>query len=246
MSNYGHNDDSAERRDVEIALLQAMYPSELTWLQQRQELTYKSEAGGSLTIRVSDQYPTGSRPDLIQAFDADKDDIREIVRQKIDSLDLPIGEEILDSIVQAFDEVIRNHQVAVRDTAAASTSNKGSLDQQTHKTVIVWLHHLLNTNKRKLALNPSVSMDQISGVTKPGYPGVLVYTGVTQAVDAHVSELKNQRWQAFQVRLEEVGKSAWTFSHGSCIKEVESMSEVAQSILQDDRRQEFLEAVGIK
>lgn len=239
------DDDYVSRRDAEIALLEAMYPSEITWHEQRQELTYTPQAGGSLTLRVPDEYPGEVHPVLIQACDFGKDDIRTIFRTRVDSLVLPIGEEILDTIIQAFEEVVGERQDASNAIVAASNDRHKS-DQPANKTVIIWLHHLLNTNKRKLALNPSNDINQISGVTKPGYPGVLVYSGVIHAVDAHVSELKNQRWQAFQVRLEEVGKNTWTFSHGSNIKEVESMSEVAQSILQDDNRRDFLEAVGIK
>lgn len=246
MSNHIRDDGCIERREAEIALLQAMYPSEMTWHEQRQEITYKPETGGSLTIRVPDGYPGEAQPILIQAFGMSKDDIRDIIRERIASLSLPCGEEMLDSVIQLFDEVVREREEASKLAALALENHHSSLEQVTYKTVVIWLHHLLNTNKRKLALNPSNAMDQIFGLTKPGYPGILVYSGATYAVDAHVSELRNQRWQAFQIRLEEPGESRWTFSHGQGIKEVESMSEVARNISQEHHRQEFLEAVGIK
>lgn len=246
MSNSTHDDICVGRHEAEIALLQAMYPSDMTWHEQRQEINYRPETGGSLTIRVPDEYPAEAQPVLIQAFDVSKDDIRDLIRDRVASLSLPHGEEVLDSIIQVFEEVVREREEASKVATLAHEDHRNGLKQVTYKTVIIWLHHLLNTNKRKLALNPSNGMDQINGVTKPGYPGILIYSGASDAVDAHVSELKNQRWQAFQIRLEEIVESKWTFSHSYGIKEVESMSEVAQSISHEQHRQEFLEATGIK
>lgn len=245
MSIHSQDDTCSERREAEIALLQAMYPSDVTWHEQRQELLYKSETGGSIILRVPDEYPSAAQPVVIQAFDIGKDDIRDTIQKRIASLASREGDEILDAIIQAFDEVVRDRREASNIVARANDHRHGS-DQVNYKTVVVWLHHLLNTNKRKLAMNPSNSVNQIAGVTKPGYPGILVYSGVAHAVDAHVSELKNQRWQAFQVRLDQVNESMWAFSHGPGIQEVESMSEVAQSISAEAQRQEFLQAVGIK
>lgn len=246
MSSHSQRDEQNERRKAEIALLQAMYPSDVTWHGQRQEVTYKPELGGTLTLRIADDYPGDSQPTLIEALDRNKDDIRNIVRKEIDDLGLSTGEEILDAIIQAFEEVTSERQEATDASNPLSDSNENSVSNDMYKTVIIWLHHLLNTNKRKLALNPSVNMDQVSGITKPGYPGILVYSGTTAAVDAHVSELRNQRWQAFQIRLEDVSEDMWVFSHGHGIKELESMSELTQSISSQDHRQTFLKAIGIK
>jgi hypothetical protein len=119
----------------------------------------------------------------------------------------------------------------------------------TSKTVIVWLHHLLNTNKRKLALSPPPSATPVSGCTKPGYPGILIYSGPASAVLEHINTLKAQNWQAFQVRYEE--EELWTFSHGHGVKEMESMSDIVKSVGIEDhvgkkQKEEFLKAVGIK
>lgn len=246
MSDHSQHDEQNERREAEIALLQAMYPSDMTWHEQRQEITYKAELGGTLILRIPDDYPEENQPTLIEALDRNKDDIRNIVRKRIDDLGVSNGEEILDAIIQAFEEVISERQEATEASSILTDSNKDPGGNDTYKTVIIWLHHLLNTNKRKLALKPSINMDQVSGITKPGYPGILVYSGTTAAIDAHVSELRNQRWQAFQIRLEDVSEDTWVFSHGHGIKELESMSEVTQSISSQDNRQTFLKAVGIK
>lgn len=246
MSDHPQQDEQDERREAEIALLQAMYPSDITWHEQRREITYKPESGGSLTIRIPDNYPGEVQPTLIEALDRNKGDIRNTFRKRIDDLELPIGEEVLDAIIQAFEDITNELQEATKASDTERSKKEAANSSTSYKTVIVWLHHLLNTNKRKLALSPSINMDQVSGITKPGYPGILVYSGTIAAVDAHVSELKNQRWQAFQVRLEDVSEDTWRFAHGSGIRELESMSEATQSILSKDNQQAFLKAVGIK
>jgi len=106
--------------------------------------------------------------------------------------------------------------------------------------VIIWLHHLLNTNKRKQALSPPAG---VSGVTKPGYPGVLIYAGPYDLVHEHVNELKGLNWQAFQVRLED--DEAWIFAHGSGVREMEAMKDVVAAI-GDQRKDLFMEAMRMK
>lgn len=248
MSSHTPDNDGAERREAELALLEAMYPSEISWHEQRQEITYKPETGGSLVVRVPDGYPGATQPELIQVFDVTKEDIRDIFRKKVNDLLLTNEGEVLDAIIQAYDDLLHEQQETSVATTPALTDGKLVREHElmTYKTVVVWLHHLLNTNKRKLALSPTADLGQISGLTKPGYPGILVYSGTALAVDAHIVELKNQHWQAFQVRLEEVSESAWSFQHATSIRELESMSDVVQAILSDEQRQKFLEAVGIK
>ncbi|KAL2429953.1 hypothetical protein ABEF95_013460 [Exophiala dermatitidis] len=200
------------------------------------------------------------------------------------------------------------------------------------KTVIIWLHHLLALSKRKLAVTPSTtahthtttgtlssssSSSGISGLTKPGYPGIMIFSGPRDLVDAHVAQLKGLNWQAFQVRYDsdedgivassgtggqsrgggkldtaqkDMGTdkqnhkqkqkdkekqqqkqshtrnksgekptthgesqgipgsgSEWHFSHGQGkIVEVETMAEVVKAIVDDDKKEIFLRAVGVK
>lgn len=233
--------DALGRQEAELALIQAMYP-EANWNAKRQELTYRPEAGGTLTLRLPKDYPGKSTPELVSATAKDKTDLRDLAQHKIYALDLPPDEEALDSILQAFDELVKNqHASRPVDQISAKTSSKPSF-----KTVIIWLHHLLNTNKRKLALNPSVNSDAVQGITKPGYPGVLIYSGTADAVDAHVAELKDQRWQAFQVRFDEPGDSPWRFLSPGRVVEVETMAEVTKNIQDDANRQTFLKAIGVK
>jgi len=230
-----------ERREAELALLQAIYPSEIQWSEQRQELTYRAGEGGTLVVRLPNDYPGSSNPVLVSATGCDKTDLRDATRDRMTAMNIQPAEEILDALVQAFEELVmqRRAQSPVENPMPADAP------KVKFRTVVIWLHHLLNTNKRKLALNPTVNSNAIKGIAKPGYPGVLLYSGQAGAVEEHVAELKNQRWQAFQVRLDEPGDIPWCFLSPG-ISEVQTMAEVSQSIQGEGNRQAFLKAIGVK
>ncbi|RYP48698.1 hypothetical protein DL768_005478 [Monosporascus sp. mg162] len=127
--------------------------------------------------------------------------------------------------------------------------------------VLVWLHHLLTTNKRKLALNPlssssSAAAAAVSGLATPGYPDVLVFSGPAAAVDVYASDIRAQRWQAFQARYDSKlddggvddgdGGAAWAFEHGTGVREAETTSELARGISDPRRRELFLGVIRVK
>jgi len=237
---------AGERQEAELALLTAMYPDSLEWNEKRQELTYRNEEGGVLTLRLPRDYPGKSTPELVTATGKDKTDLRDLARSRMVAMENPPDEEALDAIIQAFDELVKQRsQISQKVGLSVDQLSAKKTSKPTCKTVVVWLHHLLNTNKRKLALNPSVNSGAVKGITKPGYPGVLVYSGTTDAVEAHVAELKNQRWAAFQVRFDEPSESPWDFATAG-ILEVESMSEVTKNIVGEINKQAFLKAIGVK
>ena len=244
--NMASTDDESSwksRQAAEVDLLQAMYPDQISWHEQRQELTYISGFGGSINLRLDDGYPERGQPTLIRASDTKKQDRRDETNTAIRALGLSEDEEMLDAIIQSFEDLL-SKQV----TEDLKPNNILTCDTATEncKTTIIWLHHLLNTNKRKLATNPTSRPADIVGITKPGYPGVLVYSGKAGAVDEHVAELKVQRWQAFQIRLEETTEAPWTFTHECGIKEVEGMADVASAISNEACRGNFLKAMNIK
>lgn len=227
--------DQDDRLAAELSLLSAIYPEQLHYHEKGREVNYRTE-GASLQVRLPDRYLADALPEVLSAS-AGKADLRGTLKQRIAEYDT--GEEVLDSVVLAFNELVdaEAHGVQVQDQA-----NSGHESQhEGEATVIVWLHHLLNTNKRKQALSPS--SPDVCGVTKPGYPGVLLYSGPAKAVHEHVNELKQQNWQAFQVRLET--DEAWTFAHGKGVREVEAMKEVVAEV-GDERKETFLEAMRIK
>lgn len=249
------SDDEPPRLATEIELLEAMYPGQAHYSPKSRELKFTHDSHASLLLRLPENYPESGSPDIISAVDASRNDVRAQTKDAVKELSLVSGEEALDAIIAAFQQILET--AASQSDARTQASNKHShpISEQdtstTPKTVIIWLHHLLNTNKRKLALSPT----SLSGLTKPGYPGILVYSGPSKAVTEHVTVLKAQNWQAFNVRYEETEE--WTFAHGKGVREVETMAEVAKGVecaghgseiekRGRKQKEEFLKAVGIK
>jgi hypothetical protein len=159
------------------------------------------------------------------------------------------GDSCLDAVIAEFSELLdvlesdkceeSRQREALEEQANSTVSEQG-------KTVIIWLHHLLATSKRKQALSPEgLDSASITGITKPGYPGVLIFSGPAAAVDTHVQALKHLRWQAFQVRYE--AYETWEFKHGNGIIEVETLGEVVTELEKVVKGKEtFMEALKIK
>jgi hypothetical protein len=236
--------DAEERLDNELALVLAMYPDQVTWDAHSREATFRLP-NASLKLRLQDDYLTTGRPVIVSAS-VGKSDISDQVRERIMEEFRP-GEEILDSTIMIFDELAAHHELEASSQSpeeelsySSATSYGSESSGGGDATIVVWLHHLLNTNKRKLALSPDPS---VSGITKPGYPGVLVYSGPAKAVREHVNDLKGQNWAAFQVRLEV--DEAWEFSHGSGVREVEAMGDVVAAV-GEARKADFMQAMKIK
>ncbi|RYP71280.1 hypothetical protein DL769_004717 [Monosporascus sp. CRB-8-3] len=278
MAEEGEAPAADARLAAELDLLSAMYPSAISFSPRGREVKYAvreepATAGtGTLLLRLPDRYPeAGGLPDVLQASGGPphgEEDLRSRTRDAIADLNLPPDEEALDAIVLAFRELLGSRSGSGAGAGAGSSKDeRGELaatgrrrgeEGRRCKTVVVWLHHLLNANKCKLALNPSPSSDAaVSGLAKPGYPGVLVFSGPAAAVDARVSGLRAQRWQAFQVRYDSElddggggddgdGGAAWPFEHGTGVREVESMSDLARGISDPRHRELFLGVIGVK
>ena len=231
--------EDEDRFTMELELLEAMYPEQITYDARSRDLRFTVD-GALLELRIPETYPESGFPDVMGARDAQKKDLRERARLAIKDLGLTAGEEALDAIIASFQSLLE----ACSDASHAVTETMCLSDAPglpiPDKTVIIWLHHLLALTKRKLALSPT----SISGITKPGYPGVMLFSGPATDVTEHVNTLKAENWQAFQVRYEE--EEMWEFEHGKGIREVETMGEVVKALQSEKRREEFLKAVGIK
>ena len=274
-------EDSSEpsfRLETELALLQQMYPDHITFNSKSRDFKYTSpnSPNATLVLRLPQNYPVDEEePQIISASDRARNDIRNKIQEAFDTIGSDEqGSEILDVLVHHFEEVaveaMQANLAAVSDEQSDSTNRKGvesgmkSVSQP--KTVIIWTHHLLNTSKRKLAITPSYSTIRvadhgqlvpvdISGITKPGYPGIMIFSGRSDLVDAHVKELRDQMWRAFQVRydtteelkLRDQMTKEWEFACcRSKIVEVETMSEIVQNIVDEENKRIFLKAVGLK
>jgi hypothetical protein len=232
------------RLETELELLDAMYPEQASYTSKARELKYTQD-GALLQLRIPESYPESGLPDVIAASDASKTDLRASTKAAIKELGLADGEEALDAVIAAFQQVLESSKTT---EAQRNTTSNNPAEHDASKTVIIWLHHLLALTKRKLALSPTA----LSGITKPGYPGVMIFSGPSSAVTEHVNTLKAENWQAFQVRYEE--DSLWKFSHGKGVQEVETMAEVVKAVSLDTagsekgaaQKAEFLKAVGIK
>ncbi|GAW17924.1 hypothetical protein ANO14919_073930 [Xylariales sp. No.14919] len=251
--------EAAERFGAELDLLLAMYPDSLGFSPKARELKYSHRHDESsakppavLILRLPDTYPLSGLPEVISATGHYREDLRSATKAAFCSIGAPAGEEVLDALLLAFRDLVSSQESLHRNTALQEASRPKSSETNVpaNRTVIIWLHHLLNTNKRKLALNPSMVGSDISGITKPGHPGVLIFSGESSAVESHVVELRNQRWQAFQIRYDTDNAGApseiWQFKHGAGICEVGAMSDVAQSIVDPALKEVFLGSIGVK
>ncbi|KAI1332536.1 hypothetical protein F5Y16DRAFT_118648 [Xylariaceae sp. FL0255] len=263
--------EAAERLEAELELLFAMYPESLHWSPKARELKYahisddatQADTPISLLLRIPDAYPVEGFPQVISATGKWKEDLRTAATERFRGVEAstPASEEVIDALLLTFEDLVSGQVKPAQQANAAndkagvdSHPKKDEQSQSANRTVVIWLHHLLNTNKRKLALNPSVESAKISGITKPGYPGVLIFSGERSAVNSHISELRKQKWQAFQIRFDSDGfdrekerkVECWSFAHGKGIREVESMSDVTQDIVGEEEREVFLSCIGVK
>ena len=227
----------AERLRNELALLESMYPERVHVDHQAREVKYKTDVG-ALELRLPADYLISELPEVLSAH-AGKVDLRTSLKDSLK--EFVTGEEVLDSVILAFNDLAESAVTLSHAQKVEENRPEGSTAGKPKATIVVWLHHLLNTNKRKQALSPP--SPGVSGVTKPGYPGVLIYSGPAKAVHEHVNELKQLNWAAFQVRLEVAEE--WTFAHGAGVKEVEAMKEVVAEV-GSGRKELFMEAMRMK
>ncbi|KAJ1642728.1 hypothetical protein IWQ61_010597, partial [Dispira simplex] len=136
-----------------------------------------------------------------------------------------------------------------------SPSPPSALDR-TLTRVVLWMHHLLSTTKRKQICQWALELD-LFGISKPGYPGVLIAEGPTDAINEYIRRLKALRWQALVVRWEDtvpvppectdIG-DAYKIAPvlGQCgIREVETMSQISELMERAGLKHAFLTALKI-
>lgn len=310
--------------------------------------------GGTLTLRLPGSYlavdaaaadgdddigddtdDDSGLPEVITARDGSNDDIRnETRRMMMVDLELRHGEEVLDQVLMAFDDLVdargggdgghhddHDHDHDYEEGDGDGGQNQSHQSHQSHhgqdvktsppqyqnsrpktKTVIIWLHHLLATSKRKLATSPPTAIatatattrttskgtgtstststkpspttttttTSLSGVSKPGYPGILIYSGARDLVDAHVRDLRALKWQAFQVRWDSAEEeeeeeeerrrgemdeeedtrgmtTEWEFTHDKGkVVEVATMAELVGAVVREKHRKVVLGVLGVK
>lgn len=130
-------------------------------------------------------------------------------------------EERLNELIESFIDSIPTHTPSAQSSAEATVPEQ-SVRQQPTFIIIIWFHHLLSTTKRKNIL----ALEALRGISKPGYPGILVLQGPKNDVAEALSELKAMRWQAMQVR----GEIECTKNLESGLHAVETVAEVVKRI----------------
>jgi hypothetical protein len=128
------------------------------------------------------------------------------------------SEERLNEIIESFIDSIPTHTPSAQSSAEATVPEQSV--RQPNFVIIIWFHHLLSTTKRKNIL----ALESLRGISKPGYPGILVLQGPKNDLDEALSELKAMRWQAMQVR----GEIECSEHLESGLREVETVAEVVK------------------
>lgn len=236
MSSPSHHED---RLTDEITLLLSIYPEEVNYTAHSREIHYKID-NSTLILRIPSGYPEKEKPEVLVAgtdgISHEHRDVRDVIKSIIS--EQAEGEECLDAIISAFNDLL----FFPDDDSSTHSSSTSPMPTtpQTKKTVVIYLHHLLALSKRKTILAPD---DEISGISKPGYPGVLVFSGPVCAINRHVQALRVLNWQAFQVRYEE--DVEWKFGGGeSGVREVETLGEVMVAV--GERKGDLMEALRMK
>ncbi|GAA5965467.1 hypothetical protein JCM3765_003292 [Sporobolomyces pararoseus] len=139
------------------------------------------------------------------------------------------------------------------------------------KCTLIWSHHLLATSKRKDIVAWSTEL-KLFGISKPGYPGVIVIEGSKENVDEFVWRIKQLQWKALQIRCEQDGavipppgeisppdSLEWVMRNKSqlgphlasdptekiCVREVEGLNDLGELMRKSGLEDVFLTALKI-
>lgn len=178
----------------------------------------------TLQLALPQEYPTGASP--VVTFTApglSKANHHALQANLNDFLSSQSSstEERLLEIVQFFIEHIPSQSSPI--PAVETSEATQSAPDNTNCIVLIWFHHLLSTTKRKAIL----AQQSLRGISKPGFPGILVLQGPKDIVEDAITELKGMRWQAMQVRGE-IEDHEKQLNEG--IHEVETVADVVEQM----------------
>ena len=176
----------------------------------------------TLQFSLPKAYPTRANP--VVTFTApsllkvDHRDIQAKLNDLLSSLATSSEERLLE-IIDSFISYIPSKEQA--STIAPSSNSIELTPTSSNCIVLIWFHHLLSTTKRKSIL----ALQFLRGISKPGYPGILILQGPKDILNDAVRELKGMNWQAMQVR-DEIEDHEQQLNEG--IHEVETVAEVVE------------------
>jgi len=247
--------DDRDRQSAEIALLQSMYPTELTLhtpdtaddisspdaTPPDPRLTISLNADYTLDLTLPPTYPSSTRPHAyLDCAGTVPTATRKAARATLSAIlaAQETGSECLDLVVQeltqSLDDLVA--EITQPDPSAGRGADDGSGGKNADriKTVLLWSHHLLATSKRKDIVAWSREL-RLGGYSRPGYPGAILIEGVEDEVDEFVRRIKALRWQALQVRGEEVGSERRLGSGEEGVREVEGLGDVVDDLRKKNR-----------
>ena len=178
----------------------------------------------TLQLTLPREYPTGANPVVTftapSLSKANHHTLQANLNDYLSSQSSSREERLLE-IVQSFTDGIPSQSSPI--PAVETSEATQSASNNTSSIVLIWFHHLLSTRKRKAIL----ALQSLRGISKPGYPGILVLQGPKDILEDAITELKGMRWQAMQVRAE-IGNHEKQLNEG--IHEVETVAAVVEQM----------------
>ena len=190
----------------------------------------------TLELSLPPDYPTKEYPHAYLHCAADvptsvRKEARQLLAETIATLEL--GDEVLDLLLTSMNsglETLASSTSSHKDSSAAcNVSKAGQGGEPLIRRQLFWSHHLLATSKRRDILSWSREL-HLGGYSRPGYPGVILIEGSTEAVGEFERRIKALRWQALQVRGEDDGEHRMFGDGTTGVQEVEDIGDIVKGL----------------
>lgn len=113
---------------------------------------------------------------------------------------------------QAMREFLENVRDDLRlESADISSASRSSEPPTSSEQVVlgrraIYFHHIIAQTKRRVVIDWALELE-LSGMSKIGWPGVVIVEGDEQNVQEYVRRLQHLRWQQMTVRGEQIERS---------------------------------------
>lgn len=292
---YTHHMSLEDIREELVLLQSSLVGDELQWIDEQSEADWEpalSDPGTpapdcfpSLLLKIAPsidllvEYRPSERPSFtLHAATLERDDqarlAAEVEREKEEN-ERDIATLPVFTLFTSIKEWIGNNPLKSTITPPEKGDRRPSSLPSTGpiklKCTLIWSHHLLATSKRKDIVSWSSELN-LYGISKPGYPGVIVIEGSEENVDEFVWRIKQLQWKALQIRCEQDGATIkpppevspndaleWVMRHKSqlgpslssdpaekiCVREVEGLNELGELMRKSGLEDVFLTALKI-
>ncbi|KAJ1958905.1 hypothetical protein IWQ62_004829 [Dispira parvispora] len=214
-----------------------------------------------LEIYVPTQYPRTYPQVQVEGIPWTREEHREFSQFVDEQCEKYKGQTCLVALIEDVTEwltarIDKYNDMAVSGEKPKEPPTPSNAPVRTLTCVVLWMHHLLSTTKRKQICQWALDLD-LFGISKPGYPGVLIAEGPTDAINEYVRRLKALRWQALVVRWEDTVPVPPEYTNMEDayriapvlgqrgVREVESMSQASELMARAGLKHAFLTALKI-